>query len=1730
VNVFELREQLVADYADYTRSFLQVRDPRIAERVEAELNAGLLWPEPLVQLNPSYESGGLIDELIEQGLIHPECSRVFRRGKTLEEPGGQAMRLHRHQVEAIEAARRGANYVLTTGTGSGKSLAYMVPIVDSVLREPGPGIKAIVVYPMNALANSQENELRKFLQFGFPNQRGPVTFARYTGQEKEETREAIMANPPDILLTNYVMLELLLTRPRERRLVAAANALRFLVLDELHTYRGRQGADVALLVRRVRQMTGSRRIQYVGTSATLASGGTLQEQRRHIAEVATSLFGATVEPDAVIGETLRRATADSPEGDAGWQERLRERVAGTRSDPADAAAFRDDELASWVESELGVVRDPDEAHLVRRVPRPLTGEAGAAASLANQTGLPQQQCETAIRAMLELGQRLQDPETGFPLFAFRIHQFFSRGDAVYASIGDPATRFITTQAQELDPTDPDRQRILLPLAFCRECGQDYYVIERASEDQNARLESREVNDVSKEEDRLKGFLFVDAEGSWPTDPADVLERLPEDWIDQTAAGATRVKSSFRRLVPTRTRVGTDGTLNSADGIDAFVVPAPMRFCLNCDVTYSGQQTSDLGKVTTLGSGGRSSATSLLSLTAIRQLRKDESLPQHARKLLAFTDNRQDASLQAGHFNDFVLVGLVRAALHKAALEAASSGGLHHDTLTQRVTEALALPIEHYAQDPTVMFVARQETDRALRDLIGYRLYRDLERGWRVTAPNLEQTGLLEIRYEALEELAATEAVWANLDPRLARSTVETRAAAMKVLLDFMRRHLAIQVDYLNPVWQEQLKLRSNQHLIVPWAVDEEERLERATVVYPRSVRPNDPPGRRHISGRSGMGSYVQRHVAPRGERMKIEEREAVIRDLLEALRKAGLVGLVEPPTNGEAAGGYQIKAAGMRWVGHPATDAHPYTDPIRVPRPPKDGHRPNPFFLRFYTETAARNEGIQAKEHTAQVPADERIKREEEFREARLPILYCSPTMELGVDIAELNVVGLRNIPPTPANYAQRSGRAGRSGNPALLFNYCAWGSSHDQYFFRRPQLMVAGQVRPPRLDLANEDLVRAHVHALWLAETNLDLKSSLADILDLSGDPPALELHESVRAAAQSELAQHRALDKARELMTQLPGIADADWYSEQWLDMVIRSAPGKFDAACDRWRELYLSAWQNRAAQHEVIGNRSRPEQERTKARQLRDQAEAQLNLLTGETEESRIQSDFYSYRYFASEGFLPGYAFPRLPLSAWIPGRRGAAGRNDYLSRPRFLAISEFGPRSIVYHEGSRYRITQVMLPAERLDGNRLVTEMAKRCEVCGYLHRFQQTDPGPDLCEHCGSTLPSAIDRLFRLRNVQTRRQDRITSDEEERQRQGFEIWTSVRFAAHEGGASTRKATLSTQEDSLAELTYAPAATIWRINVGWRRRGNKARLGFVLDTERGYWGRNDADPEDSEDARSKSEETVIPYVEDTRNVLLFDPVASLDDKQMASLGAAIKVAIQAEFQLEDSELAVEPLPSEADRRQLLLYEAAEGGAGVLRRLATEPDAWPRVAARALEISHFDPATGDDLHRAPGARDDCAAACYDCLMSYGNQRDHPLLDRYRIRDWLLALAISGLQASSSYRAPDEHLQMLLRAAESSLERSWVEALDERGYRLPTRAQHYVEAANARPDFLYDDSYVAIFLDGPVHDYEDVKVRDESAQQRLEDAGYYVLRFSADPRSWVPIFESNPNVFGKR
>lgn len=1722
MDVFKLREQLIADYEPYMRGFLNIRDLRISERVDEELNGGLLWPHPLIQLNPSFEMGEWIDELVSVGSLHPECSHVFKvKDEATDE--GSPMRLYRHQTDAIRASLTGDNYVLTTGTGSGKSLAYIIPIVNHVLTSgSGKGIQAIIVYPMNALANSQFGELEKFLCYGYPDGKGPVTFRRYTGQESDQEKQEIIESPPDILLTNYVMLELILTRPQEAKLIKSAVGLRFLVLDELHTYRGRQGADVALLVRRLRERLKADHLQCVGTSATLATSGSYDSQRDEIAKVATRIFGTTVKSSHVIGETLKRATPEAALEDLAFINMLTSRVSDTSYiAPTIYDEFIKDPLASWIESTFGITKEQESGRLVRHKPRNITGKEGAANDLSVLTGITLDRCINAVQACLLAGSNCEpSKESHLRPFAFRLHQFISRGDTVYASLQTEQERYITVHGQQYVPEN--EEALLFPMVFCRECGQEYYISRKVRDTSGSEhFISREFDDRESDESTDSGYIFFSSDDPWPLNTNEAVSRVPEDWLEEHR-GNLRIKRDKQKYMPRHFKVSPDGLISN-EGLDVHFIPSPFQFCLRCGVTYGSRQRQDFSKLGSLGSEGRSTATTVLGLSSILNLRKVTTLKEKAKKLLSFTDNRQDASLQAGHFNDFIETSIIRAALY-AAVSKASDTGLTHDDLPFKVFEALDLPFELYVPDPTIRFQTERDAKQVFRNVLAYRIYRDLKRGWRILSPNLEQCGLLRIEYLSLDDVCQAEDVWQLFHPALSQATPDTRKTIAKSFLDYLRRELAIKVDYLDIDFQERIKTQSNQRLISPWAIDENEPMEHAAVVYPRPRSREDYAGNVYLSPRGRVGQYFRQtatfpHI---DHRISTQDCQLIMQQLLDALRIAGIIEIVHQPTNGDDVPGYQVQAASMKWI--QGDGAEPYHDPIRVPRRSSEGASPNQFFINLYKSVALEAKGLEAHEHTAQVAADIREKREADFREGRLKVMFCSPTMELGVDISDLNMVNMRNVPPTPANYAQRSGRAGRSGQPALVFTYCSIGSPHDQYFFRRPKLMVSGAVQPPRIDLTNEDLVRSHVQAMWIAEASLNLGKSLKDILDTSGDIPSLALVDSVRDRVRDEKIREAAKEHAKKVLAPIEDdLNQSDWYHDGWIDQVLSSQiEQEFEHCCGRWRSLYTAALKQAQAQDRIIRDANRSSEDKKRARTLRAEAESQLKLLT--ESESAMQSDFYSYRYFASEGFLPGYNFPRLPLSAYIPGSLRRGGKDEYLSRPRFLAITEFGPRAHVYHEGSRYEVNRVILPVTGTE--ELTTRRSKLCPDCGYLHILSDNS-GFDRCENCNAELNEPLTQLFRLENVIVRRRDKITSDEEERFRLGYELRTGVRFAERGSSPSCRKAELVDDKGIVAKLTYGQAATLWRINFGWMRRARKEELGFLLDLERGYWSRRPGD-DDQDEALSRRIIRVIPYVEDRRNCLLIALDGISDINILASLQAALKNAIQVCYQLEENELAAEPLPNAAKRSQILFYEAAEGGAGVLRHLATDPEALASVADIALDLCHFDPQTGEDKRHAPGASEDCVSACYDCLLSYSNQPDHQLLDRRIIKDILLRLKSSSVQVSPGATPRCDHIKKLKNLCDSLLEQRWLDIIDVGGYQLPTRAQVLIETAKARPDFLYDEPYqVAIYIDGPPHDYPERQKRDIQQTEALEDLGYIVLHFHHED-DWGAIITKYPNIFG--
>lgn len=1615
MKAFEFDHRLIETYARFSRSFSTIRSEDLNSEVNRQYDSGRFWPDALLSLNPRFLQGPTVNDLVASGDLDEATGKIFR-------VAGTPLRFYRHQAQSIAKARARQSFVVTTGTGSGKSLCFFVPIVDAIVRARKAGrprrTTAIIVYPMNALANSQIKEIEKFIsQSGLSDELKPVV-RRYTGQESQEEKQRIADDPPDILLTNFMMAELLLTRgdSLDTKVIENASGLEFIVLDELHTYRGRQGADVAILVRRLRNRCAADKVPIcIGTSATMASEGSDSNRARAVADVASRLFGTPIGPESVIDESLQRATDDLLKLDD-VRSKLAPVLSTALPDSLTDEVLKEHPLAVWTELAIGL---EDAQELKRKKPIPFEE---AVALLSKDSGVGVKICREGFETFLT---RISLPEmerggTGTGAFlAFKLHQFISGAGEIFTTLTEKP-RNVLFEGQLEDPSAPGHR--LYPTRFCRICGHEVHIVTKSADAEGIIFLPRNIDDapLNDEEADTAGYLTLPGNGDPEYNFTGEIETYPEDWREERN-GIERLRANRRGRVPQMITVAPDGHHDSS-GKSFWFIPGKFGFC-PCCLDQPHPSMRERTKLTGLSGEGRSSATTLLVSTALEWMNgTNNGVPKEKRKLLGFTDNRQDAALQAGHFNDFLFVSLLRGAILRAVLDAGEDG-LAEDEFGLRIVKALGFTAGnrdariHWMLDADAGAVIREDAQRSLAKVLAHRLWTDLRRGWRYTNPSLSILKLIDVEFIGLDDIAEdTERLTAIL-PDFGGLDMPARKAMLKQLLSAMIDGLAVGTEALDLTVLDAVGQKSRNLLRSPWAIDGKETPRSRTTLFLQA------PGRDRVGLReeqtilrAGHNSRIGRLFNRRsviGTKLGRTDYLTVMGGVMELLAREGLVSRVDIEADLQ---GWRLSPSAVRIVPGKAV----LTGKVQ-------GNR---YFHELYNGIATDLKagrshywGLEGREHTAQVSQRQREWREWRFRfekedqenlnehstelkasgesEQFLPALFCSPTMELGVDISALNAVYLRNVPPTPANYAQRAGRAGRSGQAAVIVTYCAAQSPHDQYFFERRNEMVAGVVRPPALDITNEELVRSHLHAIWLAETKLALSTDIPDILDLTqtGYPLKQEIQDVIDRP-ELMVAAHPLM---KLVLDQILGSVDGRkpvWMndSDDFVSTVAQQAPHEFDRAFGRWRELYNSAraqLMEANARSEITGL-SGMDRRRIKAAQM--QASDQISIL--EQGKASNGSDFYSYRYLATEGFLPGYNFPRLPLYAFIPGE-GKTG--SFLQRARFLAISEFGPRSLIYHEGRAYRVVKAKLPPEVRtgDGSELATRDIFICSNCGACH-----DAEVERCHACNAPMAGEVpvQRTLRIDNVEAAPVERITANDEERVRQGFDIQTVFSWPKREGRVQITEADFRCDGISLLNLQYANSAEISRINKGLKRRANQTVFGFYIDPRSGYWAKSDdEDPDVDGPPDVLRPVRIVPIVRDNKNALLlrFNDPAAYAPETIATVQHALMRGIEVVFQLEEGEILGEPLPARDDRRAVLAYEATEGGAGVLSRLVEDPEALGTVAREALSLMHFENvgeaiAAGDAKLLRSREGEACVRGCYRCLLSYFNQPDHELIDR--------------------------------------------------------------------------------------------------------------------------------------
>jgi superfamily II DNA/RNA helicase len=1578
IDIFEFHRQVMTSYQEFAGSFIDIDDPQIIQYLEEENARNLMWPDPLIQFNPSYMPGMSVRQLVAEGFLHEELQTIFGN-----------YQLYKHQEEALRIGSQGKGFVVTSGTGSGKSLAFLGTIFNSVLKNPDKGVMGLIVYPMNALINSQNGEIGKYADQYNKNtgKSFPVSYGQFTGQEDQEKRNKIRENPPHILLTNYMMLELLLTRFNDETLKNAIYAnLRYLVFDELHTYRGRQGADVALLIRRIRSEC-KHEVVCIGTSATMSGGTDIRSRRTEVAHVAQKFFGVSFSPDQIIEESLSsRSKSDISITGGNLQKSINELIHAA-SISINEGDLTSNPLFIWLETTIALKQD--NGNYVRNKALSFDEISGC---LEKASGADDGLCKQAVSKLFswitQINEKIARENISSSgksfILPFKLHQFIAQSATISVSLHQGKDRIVSFEGLPSKRIG-NRDIPLYPVVFNRLSGKSFLCVKKNLKTKI--IEARDFNDDILSDDLLGayeyGYILPDKD-AW--NPVDDLENIPQEYVKETG-GRLEIKKDKLKYFPQAIDYNVDGSYSDGDSsreYGGWYLPIGYIYDPTSGELHDPRR-SEYAKLSRLGMEGRATTTTVLSLSILDNMRKI-GFPESDSKILSFTDNRQDASLQSGHFNDFVALVRIRAALVKALEKhkKISFGEIEH-----KIFENLSLSPADYMRNPGI---GGSYVDKIFKRLIKYLILKDLSESRRVNMPNLEDTGLLKINYSGFEDTEDKEFKNRITDICNTFGTVPEDFDAgdfLYIILEYFRKSYAIShLSYFGPNILTSSWDQFNNNFQEDWVPENAEFREPYWLALNVKNVPKKYGFAKTIGPMSKFGRYMRRKFGSAVKTMDTASYADCIISILDMLNELGL--LVSTEIQGSPNKIYRLQAERISWE---YADGIIAPDPVFKPASRVIQHKSNSYFAKIYRNFKFSGR-VKSKEHTGQIKKEDRQDREKQFRAGEIAVLFCSPTMELGIDIADLNIVHMRNVPPNAANYAQRSGRAGRSGQPALVFVSCSRNSAHDIHFFKNQDKMVSGIVGAPRLDICGEDLLRAHFHALYLSMYNIQgLQNSIAEILDI-GDPKYPLKQETVRDFSEIESRKEKLLEKWQLIIQDFESeLNEKEWYGNDWALKQLEHIPQSFDEAFIRWRTIFKRAEKQLRNAISTLSNPTLNTKSEEIREAKRNQALAlQMQGILKNEEKDNAYSEFYSYRYLASEGFLPGYNFIRLPVRLFL----NIDQNSETISRERVLGISEMGPENLIYHNGTKYRVTRAQI-AETINADTDINETATICVESGYFLQGEEqntinTDPwtGADLDGH-----ELKIANLISLPDGIAEKVQHITCEEEERQRMGYKI---DRYFRCNGDISRlRGIELVSGPDVLFNIRFIPAAEIIYVNSKWRISKDE---GFVLNRITGHWKSHEfrkkllegKGSELNTKMNARDLRVVKLYTHDTADALYIEPMKALDlsGDGLITIQYALKQAVENVFLVEGAELGIAPIGN-PNSPNILLYEASEGSLGVMAQLVANTENWKIVANEAWRICRYDESAYVEK------------ASYDDLLNYYNQQDHAVIDRFLIQSAL-------------------------------------------------------------------------------------------------------------------------------
>lgn len=1769
---------------------------------------GTISQDPYLEGNQPYEAGKTIRQLTDEGLLDPRMLQLFEADRPL----------YAHQQSAVVAAiKEQANIVVATGTGSGKTECFLIPMLQHLLQDPRPGMQALILYPMNALVNDQVKRLRKLLchqndgpnliRFGFYTSRTEKSHAKaeealrreLEGTERQEllslfddadrkrligaappelvkqasarvmrvqaiSREEIWKSPPQILITNYSMLEHMLMRPKERgEIFESSKHFSMLILDEAHTYTGSTGTEVAMLLRRFKLAMGieaSGQIQAIATSASL---GDPREQgiKKKVCDFASQLFdepfaeehliwGTRVSPDKRFGPTY--AVVSLPEDEL--YERYEDLDVGSIFSSVESAKEGLKSLVPSVQLENAQQASGGDVHVflwhvlaghphIRRLmkvlgsgPRPWS----QVATSADLWTLPRsldgdvepQELPRVLKALSNLVQivtsaRLQPDEQ--PLLPVRLHLLYRSMEGLFACInprcpGAPTSAENTRNMMGYGRLYLDRRTHcescsgpVLELSSCRKCGEVYSIgvgkanlllevpraIENIEENENILVLTPVQRHLLSSDEETGEEGLVDGEtalsesvitlnGGYQLKPTLITEDGGQWQVLETEVGSSKVNRLLSEDAFQLYRYIKPKTKPTAEGEDPTPTCCPGCGARRMRQTWMSRFTSftdaPLSVVIDrlfdlLSEEAQGSASD--NHTVAEKIVKPNS------KILTFSDGRQDAAYFASDFQRSHTEFLYRQSIWKAfrsvAVNRSATITEVEDELREQLREA---SIPHPDRDPELHHKS-YSSHEPNQHLQLSRVAKDLDKlaAKRSREVLLCEFGLPSARRTSMEALGLVACHVDEIPEKLIDQTCsilnwngsgsrEWARVFLYGLTDEIRLLGAVDIQDASNYYSETGGDETGRPGILGNKGQPKKFLKKAKLENENDVISFQPR-----KNKDGKWSQVQNRVVRLVEKgLGSMPSEDIMNELFDALVGSGL--LVLYPGQGYQMAWRQnsLSESDHDWFECPQCKQifhKPGLSSIDINQVPRaflcpahkcegvlDVRVEGNLTKRHYVSLIQRRPiSLTAEEHTAQLQPEELSERENRFRSGEINLLSSSTTLELGVDIGELQVVALRNFPPFVSNYQQRAGRAGRRADGLAVTVMYGQRRPHDRYFFEQPRHLIAGSNKVPTLDIGNRAIGKRHAqaelighflrfsHQLGTEDLTVGDFLGLPDV-DRQGPVP---VDSNELEAIYGKLCLWLGGKEARLHCKKILALLNEDIPEQSTLDDLRKELK--------QFAKDQVSDWNGQANNHEDVFDELKEVRDRTDKQSI-TKAERLTKARTAILGELKKICSLKLHDLLAQASILPIYGFP-IDVVQLLTQRNdtrlwGSGGHR--LQRDRRMALTEYAPGQDVVVDDRVHRSVAVVRP---IDLPMKFYWVCDRCNV--YVSRsakpeireYLTNQAGELECKVCGAEVKEGtagvgkvyvIPRSFSTNWAET---PKITPF-----RKPLRQPTSQVFLAQEQSDQDVDLT-GTNPNKYLELITSRSGIFFLSNQGPRgRAGSFATSGYKLckfcglDLSSQIKGKRSKSSRNTNKLTSqtvdhanpitgktctggsltmhlahqfKSDFLKLRFTDEAKPPRLFGKIINLEagnsvdsvteDQDAAdgldrdgssfwrSLTYALLAAASDVIDIDRSELdgLFRPVENDYNRAEIVIYDNVASGAGHSKKIA---EMFDDVLKRTLELV---------------SSCSCGASCYNCLRTYSNQSFHAELDRRLVRRFLEPI-VGELN-------PDEHQRSFAR-----------------------------------------------------------------------------------------------------